>query len=111
MVRITEQIETRKKDIKVLESRLAIESNQLNDICLKIIEIEEQTKQLQKAPKKGEQDQQKLNLLRQKEDNTHVNLKLKNSDMFLSLFHYLDGQVLDDVRSNASLLLAIQETR
>ena len=57
---LTQQIQTRDKDIEVLKNRLAIESNQLNGLGEKINEIQDKTKLLVRPKKNEVQDENQV---------------------------------------------------
>ena len=70
---LTQQIDTRNKDIEVLKSRLAVESNQLNGIGEDISEIYAQTKLIVQPKNKGEMGDGNID---DKEQDGTVNLNM-----------------------------------
>lgn len=97
---------------------MAIESNDLNVIGDEIRKIETKIKELtsvgkQKGTDKDQADGSKRKNANDKNDGDAGDpyQKVENSRLFNNLSQYLSGQILDDVNSNAELLLQIQETK
>ena len=74
---VSQQIETRSKDIEVLKMRIAIESNKLNELGNTIDQTEQETKQILKPARKDKNEEyKKLDIQNQKEDNASLRMKL-----------------------------------
>ena len=119
LIKLSEEISTTKEEIKGIRENMAIESNELNVIGNDIRKIEDKIKDLTQAGKTGNRDKDDGEGNGKTNNNTKQNekegvdpfQKIENSQLFNNLAKYLSGQILDDVNSDAELLLAIQETK
>ena len=117
LVQLSDEIESKKQEIKEIKTKMAIESNELNVMGSEILKIEQKIQELtqtgkqEKGDKEGAGDKGESKNAQQhgrsEIGGTDPRQRFENQQLFDNLASYLSGQIIDDVNGDETLLLEI----